>query len=132
MAEEARSRSEGPAPRLVGGRKVRPAAEVSESNPVGFDQLVAADAGRIRLPAPDGPEPQQVGGRLAGKSGYRPKIRRSVRGTMVPVTPCYLAGGAGGYPRAGVGLNRAMGWMAGGRPEVGADRRLAVRPQLCG
>ena len=46
MAEGARSRKDGPAPHPVGGRKVRPAAEVTETNPVGFDQLIH---GRVRL-----------------------------------------------------------------------------------
>ena len=46
MAEGARSRSDGPARQPVGGAKVRPAAEVTETNPVGFDQLIH---GRVRL-----------------------------------------------------------------------------------
>jgi DNA-binding MarR family transcriptional regulator len=46
VAEGARSRSDGPAPQPGGGAKVRPAAEVTESNPVGFDQLIH---GRVRL-----------------------------------------------------------------------------------
>ena len=46
MAEGARSRSEGPAPKSARGPKVRPSAKVTESNPVGFDQLIH---GRVRL-----------------------------------------------------------------------------------
>ena len=46
MAEGARSRRDAPSPQPVGGAKVRPAAEVTETNPVGFDQLIH---GRVRL-----------------------------------------------------------------------------------
>lgn len=46
MAEGARSRSDGPAPRRVGGATVRSAAEVTDTNPVGLDQLIH---GRVRL-----------------------------------------------------------------------------------
>lgn len=46
MAEGARSRSGGPDAQPVGGPKVRPAAEVTDTNPVGFNQLIH---GRVRL-----------------------------------------------------------------------------------
>lgn len=46
MAERARSRSDEPPAKPRGGSRVRPRAEVSESNPVGFDQLIH---GRVRL-----------------------------------------------------------------------------------
>ena len=46
VAEGARSRSGEATPRPVGGGKVRPTAEIAESNPVGFDQLIH---GRVRL-----------------------------------------------------------------------------------
>ena len=46
MAEGAHSREGGAAPKPVGDAEVRPATEVSESNPVGFDQLIH---GRVRL-----------------------------------------------------------------------------------
>ena len=45
MAEGARSRKDGPTRQPAGGAKMRP-AEVTESNPVGFDQLIH---GRVRL-----------------------------------------------------------------------------------
>lgn len=46
MAEGARSRKDGHGPHPAGGGKVRPAAEVTGTNPVGFDQLIH---GRVRL-----------------------------------------------------------------------------------
>jgi DNA-binding HxlR family transcriptional regulator len=46
VADAARSRSDGIAAKPAGGEKVRPAAEVTETNPVGFDQLIH---GRVRL-----------------------------------------------------------------------------------
>jgi len=46
VAEGARSRSHGPARHPEEGSKVRPAAEVTATNPVGFDQLIH---GRVRL-----------------------------------------------------------------------------------
>jgi DNA-binding MarR family transcriptional regulator len=46
VAEGARSRSDGAALPPGRGAKVRPAAEVTDSNPVGFDQLIH---GRVRL-----------------------------------------------------------------------------------
>jgi DNA-binding MarR family transcriptional regulator len=46
VAEGARSRRDGPVHQPTGGEKVRPAAEVTETNPVGFNQLIH---GRVRL-----------------------------------------------------------------------------------
>ena len=46
MAEGARARRDRPVPRPVGGAKVRPAAEVTASNPVELDQVIH---GRVRL-----------------------------------------------------------------------------------
>ena len=46
MADAARSRRDGPARQPGGGKNVRPATQVAEANPVGFDQLIH---GRVRL-----------------------------------------------------------------------------------
>ena len=46
MAEGARSRTVRSGPKSGADKKVRPAAELSETNPVGFDQLIH---GRVRL-----------------------------------------------------------------------------------
>jgi DNA-binding MarR family transcriptional regulator len=46
VAEGARSRRDGPGRNPGGGAKVRPPAEVTATNPVGFDQLIH---GRVRL-----------------------------------------------------------------------------------
>ena len=46
MAEGARSRNRGPSPEAVGGGKVGPTAEATDTNPVGFNQIIH---GRVRL-----------------------------------------------------------------------------------